>query len=268
MILRKEVFAVIPEKKRIWVISSVQGDAVRLRYLHKKISSEFVVGDAVVYLGNLMGCGPDSVKAIDEALLFRRALISIPGVSAYDIIFLRGQQEEMFNKLMQIQFSQNSLEVYQWMLSKGLKETLISYGVDPMEGIKIIPQGVVAISRWIADLRKKQSAHDGHIDYMGELKHAAYTADEEVLFVHRGINHEVSLNLQGDAFWWGGKLPFVRPYPYQQFKRVVRGFPSKESTGILTDQFYTTLASGGGFDGPIYAVLYDEQHHQSLVLDA
>ena len=46
-------FSVIPENKRIWVISSVEGDAVRLRYLHRKISAEFQAGDALVYLGNI-----------------------------------------------------------------------------------------------------------------------------------------------------------------------------------------------------------------------
>ena len=76
-----EYFSVIPEKRRIWVISSVEGDAVRLRYLHRKISAEFQTGDVLVYLGNILGRGQDSVKALDEVLLFRRALISIPCVS-------------------------------------------------------------------------------------------------------------------------------------------------------------------------------------------
>lgn len=268
MIDQKGIFAQIGDKKRIWVIGFPGGDAVRLRFLHKKISTDFSVGDAVVYLGNLMGSGPDSVKTVDEALLFRRAVISIPGVSQYDVIFLRGQQEEMWSKLMQIQFSQEPLEVYKWMLTRGLRQILQSYEVDPDEGLRIIPQGVVAISRWVSALRAAQAAHDGHIDYMGALKHAAYTADESVLFVHRGLRHEVSLNLQGDAFWWGGSLPFVRPYPYHQFKRVIRGFPSASQTGVINEPYYTTIASGGGYDGPVFAILLDETHAVSTVLDA
>lgn len=268
MTLQKDVFAIIPEKKRVWVVSAPAGDAVRLRFLHKKIATEFKVGDVVVYLGNLMGPGPDTVKTIDEALLFRRALISIPGVSQNDVIYLRGQQEEMFHRLMQIQFAKNPVDVYEWMLARGLKQILLSYGIDPDEGKRILPQGVVAMSRWTTALRKAQQEHDGHIDYMAELKHAAYTSDNELLMVHFGINHDVSLQLQGDAFWWGGTLPFVRPYPYMGFKRVVRNFPSNQKTGVLSVPYYTTLVSGGGFDAPIYCILFDEKHQQCLVLDA
>ena len=268
MIEQKDIFSQIGDKKRIWVIGFPGGDAVRLRFLHKKISAEFCVGDVVIYLGNVMGNGLDSVKAVDEVLLFRRALISIPGVSQYDIVFLRGQQEEMWSKLMQIQFAQEPLDVYKWMLARGLKQIVLSYGLDPEEGLRIIPQGVVAISRWVAALRSVQAAHDGHIDYMGSLKHAAYTADESILFVHRGLRHEVSLNLQGDAFWWGGTLPFVRSYPYLQFKQVIRGFPTTTQAGVINEPYYTTIASGGGYDGPIYALLLDEKHVPVNVIES
>lgn len=266
--LQKDIFAVIPEKKRIWVVSPPAGDVIRLRFLHKKIATEFKVGDVIVYLGNIMGAGPDTVKTIDEALIFRRALISIPGVSQNDVIYLRGQQEEMFHRLMQIQFANNPLDVYEWMLKHGLRKVLISYGIDPEEGKRILPQGVVAMSRWTTALRKAQQEHDGHIDYMAELKHAAYTSDNDLLIVHFGINHDVSLHLQGDAFWWGGHLPFVRPYPYMGFNRIIRHFPVQEKGGILNVPYYTTLAGSGGFDGPIFCVLFDESHQQCLVLDA
>lgn len=266
---QKDIFSVIPEKRRIWVISYLCGDAVRLRFLHKKISVEFNIGDVVVYLGNVLGRGSDVCKTLDEVLTFRRALISIPGVSQNDVIFLRGQQEEMFHRLMQIQFAQNPIEVYDWMLAQGLRQTLVSYGIDPDEGRRILPQGIVAMSRWTAALRKAQQEHDGHLDYMAELKHAAYTADNDVLFVHFGIHHDVPLNLQGDAFWWGGKPPFSRAYPYLGFKRVVRGYSAQSAdTGVITDKYYTTLVSGGGFDTQIHALLLDENHEQVLVLDA
>ncbi len=268
MTLQKDIFSVIPEHRRIWAVSSPCGDAVRLRFLHKKISAEFKIGDVVVYLGNLLGFGFDVCKAIDEVLFFRRALISIPGVSQSDVVFLRGQQEEMFHRLMQIQFAKNPVEVYDWMLKKGLKQTLLSYGIDPDEGRRILPQGVVAVSRWATALRKAQKEHDGHIDYMAELKHAAYTANNDILFVHFGINHEVSLNLQGDSFWWGGKQPFSRDYPYLGFKQVVRNLSSPKKHGVFKETYYTTLVSGGGFDAPIYAVLFDEKHQQVLIFDA
>lgn len=261
-----EYFSVIPENRRIWAISSIEGDAVRLRYLHRKISAEFQTGDVLVYLGNILGRGQDSVKTLDEVLLFRRALISIPGVSQYDIIYLRGQQEEIFHKLMKLQFAPHPHEVLDWMLAHGLEKVLESYQADIKELKRIIPQGVVAISKWLGQLRQLQKSHDGHIEFMDCLKHAAYTVDEKMLFVHRGINHDVGLSAQGDTFWWGGKPPFVRDYPFHQFLRVVRTLSIPENTGVFNEKYYTTLAGGAGFDAPLYAVLFGEDHEQKLVL--
>ena len=260
-------FSVIPEGKRIWAISSVEGDAVRLRYLHRKISAEFQAGDAVVYLGNILGRGPDSVKALDEVLLFRRALVSIPGVSQFDIVYLRGQQEEIFHKLMKLQYAPHPREVLDWMLAFGLDNVLESYGANVKELKRIIPQGVVAISKWLAQLRQIQKSHDGHIEFMDCLKHAAYTADEKMLFVHFGLNHDAGLSAQGDAFWWGAKPPFVRPHPFHQFLQVVRTLSSAKNTGVISEKYYTTLVSGAGYDAPIYAVLFDENHEKKLVFN-
>lgn len=266
--LKSELVAIIPDKRRIWAISSPQGDAVRLRYLHRKISKYFKVGDVVLYLGNVMGFGPDVCGTIDELLLFRRALIAIPGVSQFDVIFLRGQQEEMFNKLMQIQFCPDPKEVYTWMLEHGVEQTLTSYCPNDIDQLRHFPSTATELTKWVAFLRKRQSEKDGHLEYMANLKHTAYTSDEKLLFVHRGINPELALENQGDIFWWGCSAPFVRPEPYRQFDRVVRSASHSEKTGVFHNEYYSTIVSGGGFDAPIYAVLFDENHQPILSLDS
>jgi serine/threonine protein phosphatase 1 len=267
MTVEKDFFANIEAGRRIWAIAPPEGDAERLRQLHKKISRDFCVGDVVVYLGNLMGKKGSGCRTIDEALLFRRAIISIPGTTPNDIVFLRGGQEEMFHKVMQIQFSQKPEQVYRWMLDNGLRETLLSYDIDPEEGFHVFSSGAVSIARWVAQLRQKQSAHDGHLAYMSALKHAARTVDNGLLFVHRGINHDVPLAMQGDSFWWGGTLPFDRPVPYAPFAKVVRSCPSVQNKGVIGSSAYLTLLTSPQKDGTLFAVLFDKNHRQESVLE-
>jgi len=99
MSIERSLFAKIEPEKRIWVIAPLEGDAERLKSLHKKIARNFCVGDVVVYLGNLIGKKGNGCCAIDEALLFRRAILSIEGTTPDDIVFLRGGQEEMLHFL-------------------------------------------------------------------------------------------------------------------------------------------------------------------------
>ena len=55
-----------------------------------------------------------------------------------DIVFLRGAQEEMFSKLLQLHIAPNPIEILEWIFSHGVDQTLISYNFDPDEFRKIV----------------------------------------------------------------------------------------------------------------------------------
>lgn len=128
MIANGEKLALLRGAQRVWAISSVHGEAERLRALHEAISRQFQPGDRLVYLGNILGHGPDVTDAVDEVLAFRRAVISAHGMFAADVVVLRGAQEEMWQKLLQLQLALNSGEVFDWMMEQGVGATLKSYG--------------------------------------------------------------------------------------------------------------------------------------------
>ena len=44
------------------------------------------------------------------------------------IVFLRGAQEEMFSKILQLQIAPNPIEIINWMFDHGVEKTLKSYG--------------------------------------------------------------------------------------------------------------------------------------------
>ena len=48
-----------------------------------------------------------------------------------DIVFLRGAQEEMFSKLLQLQIAPNPSEIIDWIFSHGVDQTLLSYNFEP-----------------------------------------------------------------------------------------------------------------------------------------
>ena len=82
--------------------------------LHDAIDARFEPGDRLAYLGNYLGHGPAIRATLDELLRFRRATLARPGMMACDIVFLRGAQEEMWVKLLQIHlaFSPGSFMPY------------------------------------------------------------------------------------------------------------------------------------------------------------
>src|SRR5262249_39954467 len=114
---RSERFAPLRRAARVWAIAAIHGEAQRLASIHAALSPRFGAGDRLVYLGNYLGRGSDIVATIDELLRFRREIIARPGTFAYDLVYLRGSQEEMWQKLQQLQFAINPREVLDWMMS-------------------------------------------------------------------------------------------------------------------------------------------------------
>src|SRR3546814_14736289 len=74
------------------------------------LAARLLPGDRLVYLGNMVGHGTATIATLDELLAFRRDFLCLPGVEPEDIVYLRGAQEEMWRKLLQIQFAPRSEE--------------------------------------------------------------------------------------------------------------------------------------------------------------
>ena len=78
------------------------------------------------------------------------------------IIFLRGAQEEMFSKLLQLQLAPNPTEIVQWMFDHGVNKTIESYGFSEDEVKNIASSGTINISKWTANLNKAVQLNPGH----------------------------------------------------------------------------------------------------------
>jgi serine/threonine protein phosphatase 1 len=245
-------YGVLVSRPRIWAVASIHADVKRLEAIHDTIQRRLQPGDGLVYLGNLLGYGNAVMETVAELLSFRRGFIARQGSFATDLVYLRGSQEEMWQKLLELQFAPNPREIFDWMLDHGLGSTLAAYGARPQDGIIAAREGPVSITRWTNGIRASVNAAPGHGSLLTALRRAAYTHYNELLFVHAGLDPARPLNAQRDSFWWGAPGFLEMAEPYGGFRRVVCGF-DRQHAGLVATPYALSLDHGCGFGGKLMA---------------
>lgn len=238
--------------ERIWAVAAIHGEAERLQRLHDRMAQRFADGDRLVYLGSYLGRGEAVVATIDELLDFRRRVLARPKALACDVVYLRGAQEEMWQKLLQLQFAPNPGQVLDWMVREGVDATIRAYGGDLRQAFAAARDGPRTITRWTSALRNAMNARPGHTTLFSNLRHAAVCADNQLLFVHSGVDVAKSLATQGDAFWWADGDPAVLTVPFAGFRRVIRGF-DRLQRGLVEGDHAVSLDAGSGRGGSLMA---------------
>ena len=245
-------FARLRDARRVWAVASIHGEARRLARLHDLIGERFADGDRVVYLGNYLGHGEDIIGTIAELLDFRRRVLGRQPGFCCDVAFLRGAQEEMWHKLLQLQFAPNPNEVLQWMARAGVEATIRAYGGELRQGLAASRDGPRTITRWTSALRTAMNAAAGHTMLFSALRHAAFTGEGGLLFVAAAVDPSRPLAAQGDAFWWGRDDILELDAPFDGFRRVVRGW-DRLQRGLVERDFAVSLDGGAGRGGRLLA---------------
>jgi serine/threonine protein phosphatase 1 len=248
-------FARLGDARRIWAVGAIHGEAEKLARLHDLIGARFAPRDRIVYLGNYLGFGGEVAATIDELLDFRRRVLGRPHGFACDVVYLRGAQEEMWQKLLQLQFAPNPPEVLTWMVRAGIEPTLRAYGGDLRQAFAAARDGPRTITRWTSALRTAMNAAAGHTTLFAALRHAAVSDDEALLFVHAGVDPRRQLIAQGDTFWWGGVDILELTAPFAGFRRVIRGF-DRDRRGLVEARFGVSIDAGAGRGGPLLAACF------------
>lgn len=260
-------FARLRGEGRIWAVAAIHGEAARLRMLHDRIAERFGDRDRIIYLGNYLGRGGGVVATIDELLDFRRRVLARPHGFGCDVVFLRGAQEEMWQKLLQLQFAPNPGEVLQWMVREGVEATVRAYGGELQQGLAASRDGPRMLTRWTTALRNAMNAAPGHVALFSSLRHAALTDDNQLLFVHAGIEPTRPLAAQGDAFWWNDRDIARLAAPFDGFRRVVRGY-DRHQRGLVESEFAVSLDAGAGRGGNLLAAAFTSSGAVLEVLQA
>jgi serine/threonine protein phosphatase 1 len=250
-----EPFGRLRQARRVWAVGAIRGEAERLAALHETLARRFHQGDRIVYLGDCLGYGDNSAGAVDALIEFRRAVLAEPMVFLGDVVMLRGSQEEMWQRLQELQFAPNPREVLGFMLEHGVAATLASYGIDTRAGVAAARDSVMAMTRWTASIRTALAARPGHRAFATLLRRAAFTEEGSLLFVNAGIDAGKPIELQRDVFWWGGSDVLALAEPFSGFRRVVCG-AHRRHAGIVETEYGVALDGGAGHGGKLCAACF------------
>ncbi|MDE1154026.1 MAG: hypothetical protein PW788_15955 [Micavibrio sp.] len=261
----KNKFSNLGHPNQIWTVSAIHGEYGQLVAIHKAIFERFKPGDRLVYTGNYLGSKyARPVETLDEILNFRRALLEQMDIQPDDIVYLRGVQEELWSKLLQIQFAPNPSSVVEWMADKfpDMDSILRGYGSTLEEAARTAREGIINLTRWSCFLKAKIRAKDGHEPFFTNLRRAAFTEhvparfgvrndnlESNLLFVHCGLDPALPLAAQEDRFWWASKN-FNTLEAYRPFRSVIRGH-DPEHGGIHVGKASISLDGGCGHGGKL-----------------
>ena len=220
-------FTELNKTNKIWAIGSIHSKLQSFNQIKKFILNNFEDNDKLIFLGNVIGLGKHSKETLTSVIDLRFTLMAKFKLKPESIVFLRGAQEEMFSKLLQLQLAPNPIEILEWMFDHGVNKTIKSYGFSEIEVKKIASSGTINISKWTTNLNKAIHNNPGHIQYFLNLKHAAYSHSKKILFVNRGVDISRPLSAQNDCFWWGYQNFSSMHQPYKTFIRIVRGYESE-----------------------------------------
>ncbi len=227
-------FIELKSSNKIWAIGSIHSDLESFNSIKEYILEKFSKGDKLVLLGNAIGIKNQAKETITSIIKMRNYLLSKFLLQPEDVVFLRGAQEEMFLKLLQLQTAPNPVEIVKWMFEHGVDKTINSYGVEKNEVIEKSTQGTLSITKWTNKLNQIIVKIPGHKEYFTSLRHAAFTDTKKILFVNRGVDVSRPLSAQNDCFWWGYQNFSKLNKPYNNFKKIVRGYyPSSTNTNII-----------------------------------
>ena len=126
-------FVELKKTGKIWAIGSIHSNLNSFNSIKKFILKNFNYNDKLIFLGNIIGLGDYSKETLSSVIDLRFSLMSKFKLKPESIIFLRGAQEEMFSKLLQLQLAPNPIEIVEWVFDHGVNKTINSYGFNEDE---------------------------------------------------------------------------------------------------------------------------------------
>ena len=188
-------FVELKKSNKIWAIGSIHSNLKSFASIKKFLLDNFEENDKLVFLGNVIGLGNNSKETLTSVIDLRFNLMSKFKLKPESIVFLRGAQEEMFSKLLQLQLAPNPNEIIEWMYDHGVNETIKSYGFSENEVKNIASSGTITISKWTSTLNK-------HYNNPG---HTVFFKFETCIFAYKNIvvNRGVDITRPLSAFLVG-----------------------------------------------------------------
>jgi hypothetical protein len=254
----KTSFSNLGQPRRIWVVSAIRGQLAPLATVHNHIHMHCLPGDRILYTGNyLAGYPATAAETMGELLYFRRSLLAKPGMVPDDFVYLRGVQEELLSKMLRIHFAPSPRTIVDWIAAHHpeMDALLGIYSTSLADAARIAREGTIPLTRWTVFLREQLRTRPGHEKFLAQLYRAAFTEhrgsnDNNILFVHAGIDPALPLTKQGDRFWWAARRFREMETAYRPFRTVVRGC-DPDLGGVRVGSVSISLDGGCGHGGEL-----------------
>jgi serine/threonine protein phosphatase 1 len=177
---------VVPSRTAVYAIGDIHGRADLLAELHGRIAADPERGDVdrrvLVYLGDYVDRGENSAGVID--------LILDQAPAGFEVVPLLGNHERLM-----LEFLDDIRRGLLW-LHNGGDATLVSYGVDPGDGVYLDAKPLLAMQ---AALRERLPGR--HLEFLQQLGLAHVEGD--YFFAHAGVRPGVALadQREEDLIW-------------------------------------------------------------------
>ena len=219
--------ALLQGGNRYWALAQSRGSAGPVQEALEFCRTHWQPGDQLVFLGSQIGLAGQSMQTMALIASLARELdgndlgddLSAPN---RQVLWLRGIQEELFLRLPTLHQAKDPVAVLDWMVAEqGFDQLLMQLGGEITAVRRAAAAGAAALAQETNRIRTAVEAHEDVAFYLAGCCRAAVTAEEQLLFVHGGVDPARSLSLQTDAFWWGHPDYFRMRSPYQGFSQVV-----------------------------------------------
>ena len=236
----------------IWAVGAIHADAKELKGLHQRLKPKLRPNHHLVYLGNYFGYGQESKAVYKELQEFGQFFKAEPRGK---LVYLRGQQEEMMSRLLQLEYAPDPLAVLQWVEQQGVMEALEGFGLSWALLRMAAYCGERALGDWTQAARHYLYHVPGYYDFIGELKRAAYSMAANTVMVNSGFDATKPLLQQQDSYWWDWQgFEQEEPENHEEFRLIVRGYDPL-NRGLARGLYRLNLDGGSGRGGKLYAAL-------------
>jgi serine/threonine protein phosphatase 1 len=233
--------AITQRPKRLYAVGDIHGCYGELRALMEYLTKELALSadDQLIFIGDYIDRGKGAKQVIDLLLEIKQRWS--------ETVFLKGNHEAML--LDYLGFGGIGGDVY---LANGGVETLLSYGLDPADGVGT------------EDVRAHLPA--SHLEFLRQLEISVELG--EFIFVHAGFRPGVPLHSQNEDDCTWIRSDFVESqhefgktivFGHTPFEEVVLHLPFK--IGIDTGLVYgNTLTMVELVEGDVYQVDFGEEN--------
>ena len=180
-------------------------------------------------------------------------------MSVCDVAFLRGSQEEMWQKLFQLHLSVEPASVLQWMLDRGVRQTLAAYGWGPDEAQGRVSNGSQEIARLAQRASRPDAAVSGAPGASGQRAASGVYRRRRPPVRQLGPRSLSPSRCPERRLLVGRRSAGCAGPALRRLQEDHPAVSIPRRAGVSLDDYVATVDGGAGFGGTLAAACFDSE---------